>query len=193
MSIPQINGGNLIIGGREVKARDGFLYSKAGVCMQGSGRLKDGTLVQCSWPGIQWENGMASASSRSQIRFSVGSLSDGLTEFKSVAAYLYSFRRLQRYTKLFIPELVNFLKKWDPATTGMLTVHDYGGGLINKDGSEEKLDLFVGEQKNKGENAYWDLMQCATPYPASGFWDRDSSCQARPPIHKSVDVYMWVP
>jgi len=185
---------------QNVRANEYFLFSDAGVCMQGTGRLRDGRYIGCTrrvnWTVPDGGYRMPPDADRAAIWFADKTSPPVLTPFKNVARWTGSSLTLPIGTKLFAPDLVPFLRHWDKPgfTNGMLTVRDVGGGLGPRQGEAGALDLFVGYQTQHGYEAYQDLKNCSTAWPDSDYYNRHPEvCLARPPFPLYIDVYKWIP
>jgi hypothetical protein len=176
------------------KANENFLYSRESVCMQGTGRLSDGRYIKCTTVSVNWD-GVQPRNQRGGIGFywKVTQSLTNLRAFKTVAKWQRS-TLVPLGSRIYIPELVNYLAHWDSNfTNGILEVTDKGGGLYCEETDTETLDLFTGEG-SRGCSAAIDLLDCSTQYPHSGWWDKPKNkkyCRARPPFGQCVDVYKW--
>ena len=155
-----------------LKARWEFLYDRkvtvgsnprdgAGVCVQGTGKLKNGEYISCvAPPNILDED----------VRFDwqlpekVSILQNSVRPFDTVAVcYNKSTGQesvLHPYMgkEIVIPELKSYLQDHHADTT--LTITDTGEGLCT--GQPETLDIFVGEGQD-GLNAYYEAIRPPTP------------------------------
>ena len=116
-------------------------FAKA-IQMQGSGRLRDGRIVQyrgrCRYRRrfclrIRLIN-------RHHYPMGVGAAGIALKSFRSLATdrRYFAFR-----TRVYIPSLGRLLRKRGKRHNGCFVVHDRGGGIRGA-----KLDLFVGSRRN---------------------------------------------
>lgn len=105
--------------------------------LQGSGRLKDGTIVQyvrrCRGRCMQ-----VRVINRQIYPMGVGAAGVALMPLRSVAAD----RRFRFGTPLYIPQLGRILRKRGQKHKGCFMVHDRGGRIRGK-----RLDLFTGSRR----------------------------------------------
>jgi hypothetical protein len=144
-------------------AKRDFLESDSGVCMQGSGKLKDGGLIHCATKERMFEWGNEADLARKAI------------PFRTVAKCLTSDKllRLDDVIEVDAPWLKKFLAS-NGNSSGLLTVKDNGGaaGLCNSAG-HEGIDVYMGI----GEKAY---------EKAEEFEDLDT-------LHEVRDGEIWWP
>jgi RHS repeat-associated protein len=158
-----------------LRASEGLLYDADAICMNGSGRLLDGRVISCDPNPGSWRFDWSGPGRH--------------RAFKTVAR-LTGSAYFDDGDRLLIPELMGFLGRFDTSfVDGVLEVTDVGGGLSSA--GIEALDLFTGEGK-EGLDAYNELMDCTTAFPASDWWNRHPEvCKVRPPIPELVDVYSF--
>jgi hypothetical protein len=120
-----------------------FLYDKAGLCMQGSGKLKEnGLYISCTDPvenipivGFEWHTQINAVAALETVAICPQS---SLTPFR-------------KGDVIEIPALRTHMQS--KGKDEFFTVTDTGGGLCKANGHAETLDIFLGEGYNSSTKA----------------------------------------
>jgi RHS repeat-associated protein len=120
-------------------AKEGFLYSNESVCMQGTGRLRNGKYISCG-TSVTWQ-GVAPRNVQSDIRFWWNIDVSKHRPFVTVAVCKGTIDHTSGI-RIFIPELMQLLESYDPGNPGWLEVNDTGGRLCHP--PINGIDLFTG-------------------------------------------------